>query len=371
MKQTLSLFNYSFRNQDDSTVDINIDGYIVDAPTQELLKEFWGDETSVSFKSLRNQIEKANPKTINLFVNSGGGHVGDAMAMHDYLVDLENKGITVNRVGRGIVASAATYLVVGKNSSMTENSWFMVHNVQGGIWGDVVVIENYAKTMRKFNNAIRDFYANVSGQEPEQVSALMNKETWMTAKEAKEKGFIKNVTGSQNFSNSIKPEHWPYQNTAVLNAYNSFTSNNSNMDLKKIGETIENAVNTAFDSLLNKLGIKKEDNAAAENAGKEFANAVTNAITESLKGVGDGVDEKIKNAVADALKETPEAFKNTVTEALKNCVSKDDLKNSLDGLKDAIVNKLGNPGNNEKKPKNEKTGPRNRFSNVEWFPENN
>jgi len=370
MKQPLSLFNYSFKNQNDSSVDINIDGYIVDAPTQEILKEFWGDETSVSFKSLRNQVEKANPKIVNLYVNSGGGHVGDAMAMHDYLVELENKGVTVNRVGRGIVASAATYLVVGKNSSMTENSWFMIHNVQGGIWGDVVVIENYAKTMRKFNNAIRDFYANVSGQEPEQVSALMNKETWMTAKEAKEKGFIKNVTGSQDFSNSIKTEHWPYQNTAVLNAYNSFTQNQSAMDIKKITDAITNG----FSSLMESLGLKdKVNDDGVKNAFSTFSESITNALKDAATPNNEAIQNLVNTAVADGLKNLSEneAFKNAITEATKNSVTKDDLKNSLDGLKDAIVNKLGNPGG-EQKPKNTKrTNPINRFSNVEWFPENN
>ena len=125
MKAALQIFNFSLQNQTDGVVDIHIDGDIVDSPTQEIYRNFWGDETSVSFRSFRNQIESASPKSLNVYINSTGGHVGDAMAMHDYLNELAGKGVKINKIGRGIIASAATYLLVGENSSMTENSMLM------------------------------------------------------------------------------------------------------------------------------------------------------------------------------------------------------------------------------------------------------
>ena len=162
MKSQLSIFNYSIVNQNEGEIDIYVDGDIVDSPTLELYKEWFGDETSVSFKSLRDQIP-ANCKTLNLYVNSGGGHVGDAMAIHDYLVDLENKGVKVNRIGRGLVASAATYLVMGKNSTLSQNCLFMIHEVSGSAWGTVTEVENQVKTFRKFNDLIVDFYVGQTG----------------------------------------------------------------------------------------------------------------------------------------------------------------------------------------------------------------
>lgn len=174
---------------------------------------------------LSNLLEReipANIKVINVYVNSTGGHIGDALAIHDYLTESESNGVTVNRRGRGIIASAGTYILMGKNSELSENSWFMIHTVSGSCSGTVDQIENQAKAMRKFNDRIVKFYSNHTGLSQTVISDMMKNETWLTADEAKEKGFVKKVTNSDSFNNSIQNNHWPYLNTAVLNAYNSF-----------------------------------------------------------------------------------------------------------------------------------------------------
>jgi len=221
MKQQFSAFSYKVVNKAEDTLDIYVDGIIVDAETQSILKNWFGDETSVSYKSFRDQVTKANPKTVNLFVNSDGGMVNDALAIHDFMVDLEGKGVTVNRKVRGLAASAATFLVMGNNSSMSENSWLMIHNVSGAVFGNVDEIERYAAFARKMNDQLVSFYTKKTGMSETDIQDMMNKETWMTAEEAKEKGFIDSIDGKVKFSNSIKPEHWQFNNTAVLNSYNS------------------------------------------------------------------------------------------------------------------------------------------------------
>ena len=311
MKQTLSLFNYSFKNQSDDTIDIYIDGIIVDAPTQAMLKSWYGDETSTSYKSLRDQINQSSAKKVNIYINSGGGMVADAMAIHDMIVDLQNKGTQVNTFGRGIIASAATYiLMASKNSDISENSWFMIHNVQGGAWGDVNDIENAGKMMRKFNNQIRDLYANYTSLPSETISAYMNKETWFTGKEAKEKGFVKNVSGNAQFKNSIKSEQWNFENTTVLNSYNSFTQENTSdmkISLDSIKETVKNALAEMFP--------KTEDAPKVENA----ATAICTSIENALKPVTDQIDTHIATTVANLLKADGEgSVQAMITTTLSN-----------------------------------------------------
>lgn len=356
LPQYIQIFNYTVKNQADSTVDIYVDGDIVDASTQEIMRNWWGDETSVSYKSFRNQIESLSPKTVNVWINSTGGHVGDAMAMHDYLADLENKNVTVNRHGRGIIASAATYLLIGKNSEMSENSFLMIHNIQMVAVGDINQVENQARAGRKFNDRIRDFYSNETGNAPETISKWMNSETWMTAQEAKDKGFIKNITGQATFKNSISTEKFPYTNTQVLNVYNSYTkSNYSNMESKLL-----DAITNGFKDLCDKLGLKnKSDEKEVKDAFEQFTNSISAAIGENKsaglteeavnKLISDAFsniakNEHFTNALTEAIKDMPS--KTDVTESLKNVVTKDDLKNSLDDFKSTITNaiseKLGN-----------------------------
>ncbi len=346
-------------NESTSTVDVFIDGYIVDAPTQELLKAFWGDETSVSYKSVRDEINKSNPKVVNYYINSGGGQVTDAMAIHDFNLELESKGVTVNRYGRGLIASAATYILMGKNSEISKNSWFMIHNVSGAVWGDVNQIEGYARTMRKFNNRVRDFYVEHTGNSTEQVDAWMNEETWFDGNEAVEKGFVNKTTDYAEFTNSIDPEKWPFSNKMVLNKYNANVNNknSNNMDIDKIVNLV-----------VEKLGFSNSDNKPKQISKDDMVNALkegfANINTEIETEVNNAVDAAIENlsgdkgtlsdVIANAVKV---AFENGLKEdgaivtamntALEGYATSEDLENLTEEVSKKIGNKV------TKKPKKE------------------
>lgn len=367
MKQPhIQVYNYTFKNQGSGTLDVHVDGDIVDAPTQEVMRNWWGDETSVSFKSFRDQITGANPSVINLYVNSPGGHVGDAMAMHDYLDELESKGVTVNRKGRGIIASAATYLMMGKNSEMSENSMMMIHNVQMMAYGDINQVQNQVNAGKKFNDLVKNFYVNQTGQPKETVSAWMNKETWFNAQEAKDYGFVKNISGQASFKNSIKPEKWPFENKAILNTYNSFTTNKKIMKAENITSALVNAMKnmgivkkSVSDETLNKVCGE-----IANTFKTEFENSVKTAVDEAVKNGGAAapvdVIAQVETAIANVLKQEGEgsvahAITNAATEAvnslvpekIKNLATKEEVtavKNDMKTLSTDVANKLGGKG---------------------------
>jgi ATP-dependent protease ClpP protease subunit len=349
MNRGLPILNYSVRNQSSTVLEIAIDGQIVDASTEQFYKDYWGDDTSVSFKSFRDTLNTAiagGVTVINGTINSPGGHVTEAMAIHDYLVEIQNKGVTVNMKGQGIVASAATYiLMASRNSSLTENSWLMIHNVSGFAYGDVNEVENQAKTLRKFNDTVRDFYATATGQPKETISGWMNKETWLTATEAKEKGFVKATSGAAQFTNTIDPKAWLFQNMDVLAAYNSSTSNPPTMDFAKITEAITNG----FNSLSEKLGLTNKTEGAAD-ALAAFSNSIVNAVKESIP-TSESIQEMVTNAMAESTKVIPENFQKAidaaVANAAKNVVTNEDLKKLEGTLTDAIANMAGGS-----KPKN-------------------
>lgn len=378
MKPALQVFNFSMSNQSEDSVDISIDGYIVDSPTLEMYQQYWGDETSVSYKSFRDKIP-ANVKTINLIVNSGGGHVGDAMAIHDYLVELEAKGVIVNREGRGIVASAATYPVMGNNSRLSENCLFMIHEVSGYAYGNLTVMENQVKAMRKFNDMIVNFYARETGQSTTVISNMMKAETWLTADEAKTKGFVKNTGPKATLTNSITPEHWPFTNTAMLNTYNSFISNSKNteMDTSKISEAISNG----FNALLEKLGIKdKATDENVKNAFTEFSKSITDSFPKTAAPDEAALQNLVDTAITNALKTLPENFTKAITDAtgglatkeeVKNLATKTDLTDECKKITDSVSKLVGNktPGteDEEEKKKNEKKILRNnRFAGADF-----
>lgn len=307
MKRQFQAFSYKVVNKAEDTLDVFIDGIIVDAETQEILKSWFGDETSVSYKSFRNQIIDAKPKVLNVHFNSGGGMVTDAMAMHDFLIDQKKSGVKVNTIGRGIVASAATFpfMAGGENASLSENSWLMIHNVSGGVWGDVNMIESYARATRKFNDRITNFYAESTGLSTTIIGNMMDAETWMDANEAKEKGFVKNVTGKVEFSNSIKPENWPFENTAILNSYNAQVKEPENHSFLNV---IKNEFMKIKDSLLDAINGGKTDK-KYENVAERAA--ILDMVKEVLEPVINKIDEAIKPEASTEGKPIEETKPNT------------------------------------------------------------
>lgn len=390
----LSIFNYSIANQGNGVLDVYVDGDIVDASTQEIYREWLGDETSTSYKSFRDQVQQANPSTLNVHVNSPGGHVGDAMAIHDYMQSLEDKGVTINRYGTGIVASAATYIVMGKNSSLSKNCWFMIHNCSGYAWGSVNEVEQTAALLRKFNDRVVSFYSEMTGLSTENIGKMMDKETWMTADDAKNLKFIETVGKSENVVNTIPKEKWLFNNMAVLNTYNSTVIQNTNdmkFDIKKITDSVLNSVKKALNigaenelkpselkaeelqnaislSVTNALVSLEEtiqsgiDNAATEALKSDgFKQAIENGIAEALKG------DSIKNAVSENLKNILESFTNSITEATKNFASNEDLeklKNELEEVKEDIQN--NSDGAKPKVKKTENSAGKYEHEGINW-----
>lgn len=372
----IPVFNFSIKNQAGSSVDIFIDGEIVDAPTQSFLKDYFGDDTTTSYKSFRDILNKIDASVYNIYINSIGGQVTEAMAIHDLLGDMQANGKVVNTIGRGLIASSATYILMAGNSSMSNNSWGMIHNVSGFCYGDVNQVETYAATMRKFNDAANSFYQKATGLSKTVIGNMMDAETWMTAEEMKEKGFVKNITAEANFTNSIKPEQWLFNNTSVLNSYNSFTQkNNPIMDTNKITETIQNG----FNSLMEKLGIaNKKEEQPVQDAFKDFTESITNSIKEGMAAIvvpdNAAITLMVTEAVANSFKTLPENFTQAIMDAnkdnvktadLEKLLNKADFKIQMDAFTNSVIAKLGAPTNaehTEDKPKPAAKKTTNKFS---------
>ena len=360
----LPVFNISsIKNQsNDDVLDVFIEGDIVDAATQEIYRDWFGDDTSVSFKSLRESMNSTDAKRINIYINSGGGMMADAFAMHDFITDGISNGKNWHTYGTGIVASAATYPLISplragkpENMHLSENCFVMIHNASGGVYGSVEEIESYANSIRKFNNAARDLYANCFSKPKETISTWMNAETWWQPSDMAKLGIIPEdcIGGPDNaIKNAIRADKWFFQNKAILNTINNSIKspkNKSDMKLKKIGETVANSVKEA----LKNAGLIKDDkvgtinladfetaltngiNTSIEELESEITTGITNGIAEGLKG--DAFTTAVNNAVKEAMKTVPTNITEAITNSTKDLVNKTDLEK----LKNDVADKLG------------------------------
>jgi ATP-dependent protease ClpP protease subunit len=365
VKRQIDIFNYQIvSNSASNRAEIFIDGDIVDASTQEIYAEWWGDSTSVSYKSFRNELLNCGQTNVDVFVNSYGGHVGDAMAIHDLISELNNKGWNINTYGRGMVCSSATYIVMaGKNGgSVSSNTSWLIHNVSGGMYGNVVEMENYVAMMRKFNNMIIAFYVRVTGMTNEKVTELMNNETWFIGREIQDNGFVKDVTGEVAITNAIQPERWPFANKAVLNTYNKSIQNYNYMDIKQMIENLRKDMQALFankdtkpEDLANSIATQISNVLEQANASNATAinDAVTTAVNAANTANAAAITEQITNAVNAATEANTAAFKNLLQEGTKGFVNEAKFNELIDGIAEKIGglnNKGGNTGNGTPDP---------------------
>jgi len=149
---------------------------------------FWG----ITAKQFIDDFKKI-PATakIQLRINSPGGDVFDSIAI--YNVIKRHQGPVAGTVD-GLAASGASIIAMSaKTLSMPENTFLMIHNSSGFVWGNADDMREWADVLAKIDSSLIATYVAKSGQTAEKIAELMSDETWLTAKEAKDLGLADEV----------------------------------------------------------------------------------------------------------------------------------------------------------------------------------
>ena len=147
-------------------------------------------------KCVDDAIEKAKGEDLEVVINSGGGSVFPASEIYTALKSYAGN-VTVRIVG--LAASAASVIAMaGKKVLMSPTAQMMIHNVSAYAEGDYRDMEHTADILKNANETIANAYRLKSGKTQEELLALMNAETWMTAQKAKELGLVDEVMFEDN-----------------------------------------------------------------------------------------------------------------------------------------------------------------------------
>lgn len=155
--------------------------------TTEILiyDEIWAFGTNANdfVKALKNI---ATPK-ISLRVNSPGGDVFDGLAIYNALrAHPAKKTVHVD----GLAASIASVIAMaGDEIVMADSAFMMIHDSWGLAIGNSEELRALADTLEKIDGSIAGIYAARTGKKLDELRALMDAETWMTAAEAVEMKF--------------------------------------------------------------------------------------------------------------------------------------------------------------------------------------
>lgn len=144
-------------------------------------------ETAESTTSQRYFVENlADVKegdTLNLYINSMGGSVKEALGIYNAL---RRCPATVNAYIDGFAASAASIIAVAADRVvMPRNTTMMVHNASWGIYGNSAALRKSADDLDIINAAMLQSYVVKAGEKltMEKLEELADGETWLSAED--------------------------------------------------------------------------------------------------------------------------------------------------------------------------------------------
>jgi len=163
-----------------------------DAPTAEVSIHdeigAWGI-TAKDFLSQLKGIPAGRPLTLSL--HSPGGEVFDGLAIYHALKARGNVHVRIE----GLAASMASVIAMaGTRIEMPRNAYLMIHNPSGFAMGDAAEMRQLADLLDKLKGSLIAAYRDRTKKSDEDLTAMMDAETWLTGEEAVAQGFADEVT---------------------------------------------------------------------------------------------------------------------------------------------------------------------------------
>ena len=182
---------WNFAPKDEETVELRIDGDIVD-DTDVWLYE-WIGKTCTSPNAFRDALNAYKGMNINVWIDSFGGSVFAATGIYNALVEHARQGGTVTTIGDGKVMSAATVIfMAGQKRQVTKGCVFMIHNPLTSVGGYAEDLRKTADILDTVKESIINAYES-TGKSREELSDMMDAETYMDANQTVQEGFATEI----------------------------------------------------------------------------------------------------------------------------------------------------------------------------------
>ena len=161
----------------------------------------------VSAKSFLNDLRTVTTDEVDVEINSPGGDVFAGLAIYN---GLRASGKKINVKVLGLAASAASLVAMaGDTIEMPENAFMMIHNPWGFAMGGADEMRNTADVLDKIGTGLVSTYAKRTGKTDQEITTLLDAETWMTAQEAVDAGFATSVTAALAVKASYSEDRLP------------------------------------------------------------------------------------------------------------------------------------------------------------------
>ena len=168
---------------------------------EEIGEDFWTG-SGITAKGFQKELSAIKASQIDLHINSPGGLVFDGITIHNLL---KQHPANVTTYIDGLAASIASVIALsGDRVVMAENALFMIHKASGMVFGNSDDMRDFAEKLDKVNGSIATTYMTKTGKDENEINEMMKAETWLTAKDALEYGFIDEISGEADMTACVK-----------------------------------------------------------------------------------------------------------------------------------------------------------------------
>jgi ATP-dependent Clp protease protease subunit len=138
-------------------------------------------------------LESKSHDEIVMYINSPGGVVTSGLAIYDVMQFIRSP---VSTICMGTASSLGSLLLMagspGRRIALP-NASVMVHQPSGGFQGSAADVERHALESLKVKHRLTELYVKHCGRTYEEVERTLDRDTFLSAQEAKEWGLVDHV----------------------------------------------------------------------------------------------------------------------------------------------------------------------------------
>lgn len=163
---------------DGKTADVFIYGEITKYAWEE-----YGEVSSITFKEELDELGD-DVEMINLYINSPGGSVFEAMAI---MAMLQRHPARIISHIDGLAASCASVIpMISDEIRMPANALMMIHHAWTFAWGNAAELRKSADEIERISQSMIQYYLDRAGDKlsESKLNEMLEEDTWLTAEEA-------------------------------------------------------------------------------------------------------------------------------------------------------------------------------------------
>lgn len=187
---------YTMASVDGSTAELTMYGDIYESqPTR------WnGDPIEGEFITLSEFLEDLtvieNCKDITIRMNSYGGDAGVSNTIHNRLREISRNGTSLTCIVDGVAMSGGSLIMCACDTvKANPSSLIMIHKCWSFLWGgyNADELRDQAKSQDAWDQMQVEIYKRKTGLSDSEILRMMGETTYMTGREAQEKGFVDEI----------------------------------------------------------------------------------------------------------------------------------------------------------------------------------